>query len=75
MSQNEDMRPEYDIRGGVRGKYFEQYGRSVVEVKGEWVQPQLSESQGEHPMQATVWVGAGPIYVVAQPVTGEPARQ
>lgn len=28
----EEMRPEYDIRGGVRGKYYERYqqGTSVV---------------------------------------------
>jgi hypothetical protein len=28
----EDMRPEYDIRGGVRGKYYERYrqGTNVV---------------------------------------------
>jgi hypothetical protein len=32
-SNNDDqMRPEYDLRGGVRGKYFEQYkqGTNVV---------------------------------------------
>ena len=28
----EEMRPEYDLRGGVRGKYYEQYqaGTNVV---------------------------------------------
>ena len=28
----DEMRPEYDLRGGVRGKYFEQYkqGTNVV---------------------------------------------
>ena len=28
----EEMRPEYDIRGGIRGKYYEQYqqGTNVV---------------------------------------------
>lgn len=28
----DDMRPEYDIRGGVRGKYYERYrqGTNVV---------------------------------------------
>ena len=26
----EDMRPEYDIRGGVRGKYAEQYSISIT---------------------------------------------
>jgi len=27
--RQEDMRPDYDIRGGVRGKYFERYRQSV----------------------------------------------
>ena len=29
---NNEMRPEYDIRGGVRGKYYERYrqGTNVV---------------------------------------------
>ena len=25
----EEMRPEYDIRGGVRGKYYERYKRGT----------------------------------------------
>lgn len=32
MSQEnsqQDMRPEYDIRGGVRGRYFEQYRQGI----------------------------------------------
>ena len=31
-SEAEEMRPEYDIRGGVRGKYYERYqqGTNVV---------------------------------------------
>ena len=30
--QKDEMRPEYDIRGGVRGKYYERYqqGTNVV---------------------------------------------
>jgi hypothetical protein len=30
--QADDMRPEYDLRGGVRGKYYERYkqGTNVV---------------------------------------------
>ncbi len=28
-SGEEDMRPEYDIRGGVRGKYYERYKRGT----------------------------------------------
>ena len=29
---NDDMRPEYDLRGGVRGKYYKKYqeGTNVV---------------------------------------------
>ena len=29
---NDEMRPEYDLRGGVRGKYYERYkaGSNVV---------------------------------------------
>ncbi len=73
MSQgNEEMRSEYDIRGGVRGKYFQQYR---VHVECEWLQPpQTSESRGQHPPQSTVWIGAGPIYVT-QTVVGEPVLQ
>ncbi|OGK77006.1 MAG: hypothetical protein A2X53_05130 [Candidatus Rokubacteria bacterium GWA2_70_23] len=32
MSQDnnqQDMRPEYDIRGGVRGKYFDRYREGI----------------------------------------------
>jgi hypothetical protein len=30
--QKDEMRPEYDLRGGVRGKYYQQYieGTNVV---------------------------------------------
>jgi hypothetical protein len=30
--ENDEMRPEYDLRGGVRGKYYERYqqGTNVV---------------------------------------------
>jgi hypothetical protein len=32
MSPEDDMRPEYDLRGGVRGKYYKQYteGTNVI---------------------------------------------
>ena len=31
-NQDDEMRPEYDLRGGVRGKYYERYkqGTNVV---------------------------------------------
>ena len=37
---SEEMRPEYDIQGGIRGKYYERYreGTNVV---------LLNQSQGE----------------------------
>ena len=32
QSEKDEMRPEYDLRGGVRGKYYEEYmkGTNVV---------------------------------------------
>ena len=81
MSQeNEEMRPEYDIRGGVRGKHFEEYSacgrRELVHVVAcEWVQPQTSESRGKHPSQSTVRIGAEPIYVMPPAVLGKPVLQ
>ena len=32
QTEEDDMRPEYDLRGGVRGKYYKQYmeGTNVV---------------------------------------------
>ncbi len=29
-SEADEMRPEYDIRGGVRGKYYEQYQQGTT---------------------------------------------
>ncbi len=29
QSPEDEMRPEYDLRGGVRGKYYEQYKRGT----------------------------------------------
>ena len=29
QSETDEMRPEYDFRGGVRGKYAERYGRGT----------------------------------------------
>jgi hypothetical protein len=39
------MRPEYDLRGGIRGKYYERYkhGKRVVLVGGEVAQAELSD--------------------------------
>ena len=37
---NDDMRPEYDLRGGVRGKYYERYkqGTNVVLLEADVAQ-------------------------------------
>ena len=34
---NDEMRPEYDLRGGVRGKYYERYkqGTNVVLLEAD----------------------------------------
>lgn len=29
VNQDDEMRPEYDFRGGVRGKYFERYRKGT----------------------------------------------
>ena len=36
-SAADDMRPEYDLRGGVRGKYYERYkqGTNVVLLEAD----------------------------------------
>lgn len=82
--ENEEMQPEYSIRGGARGKYFEQYIRSATQelpqVTGPlrlehspWIQPQASESRGMHASQSTMQIGAGPIYLTPHLEVGEPA--
>ena len=64
MSQeNEEMRPEYDIRGGVRGKYFRVYGGGVELQDLLRIHPPETESRGEHAVQSTIQIGAEPIYL------------
>lgn len=78
MSQeNEEMRPEYDIRGGVRGKYFElpQVTDALRLEDSPWIQPQVSESRGMHASQSTVQIGAEPIYLTPHLEVGEPAHR
>jgi hypothetical protein len=86
MSQEheKDMRPEYDIRGGVRGKYVARrrfraaqpaaQGAQVHVQASPWVQLPTTESLGEHPREATVHRGARPIYVL-HPEIGQPVEQ
>ena len=56
---DEEMRPEYDLRGGVRGKYYERYkqGTNVVLLEpdlakvfrdSETVNEALRQYLGEH---------------------------
>jgi len=75
--ENEEMRPEYDIRGGERGKYFRQYheGPLLHVVTTDWVQVQTTESMGRHRRCSTEWVGAEPAYVSLRPVVGRPILQ
>jgi hypothetical protein len=78
MSQeNEEMRPEYDIRGGTRGKYFGKYVKSAtLRIEdAPWIQPQMNESQGKHESQSTIQIGAEPIYLTPCLEVGEPAQR
>ena len=70
--ENDEMRPEYDIRGGVRGKYFQRY---KVEVQDSpWIQKQETESKGKHASESTIRIGAEPIYLTLRLKVGELAR-
>ena len=72
--ENEEMRPEYDIRGGVRGKYFER-DRGNAELRDVLgIHPQETESQGMHPRQSTVRIGAEAAYVTLRLEVIESAR-
>ena len=85
-NNRDEMQPEYDIRGGVRGKYFSRYSRNASQElpQGEaqlqlqecpWIQPQTTESRGEHANQSTIRIGAEPIYLAPRLVVGEFAHQ
>lgn len=72
--ENEEMRPEYDIRGGVRGKYFRGKSGSVELQESPWIHPQDTESKGEHANQSTIRIGAEPVYLALRLEVSEPAR-
>lgn len=72
--ENEEMRPEYDIRGGVRGKYFQRTGAGDALQKSLGIQPQETESTGKHPNQSTGRIGAEAIYLTLRLEVVEPAR-
>jgi hypothetical protein len=72
-NKREDMRTEYDIRGGLRGKYFSRYVASRVSVLGSasiHVEATASTaSLGTHPDESTVRFVAEPVYQSIEPVT------
>jgi hypothetical protein len=70
--ESEDMRPEYDIRGGTRGKYFQQYWLRLNE--SPWVQLPATESRGRHRTQSTIQIIAEPIYLTPR-LEVDPAGQ
>jgi hypothetical protein len=72
--ENEEMRPEYDIRGGVRGKYFQRTGAGDGLQKSLGIQPQATESAGEHPRQSTGCIAAEAVYLTLRLEVVEPAR-
>ena len=72
--ENEEMRPEYDIRGGVRGKYFRRISGSEGRQAPPWIQPQPTESKGKHANQSTFRIGAEAIYLTLRLDVVEPAR-
>ena len=74
-NEEEKMETEYDIRGGVRGKYFAQYQEMVVtrrvEVRGVtdwWIQTQTT-SIGEHSAMSTLSISVDAAYQTQMPVT------
>ena len=44
------MRPEYDLRGGVRGKYYERYkqGATVVLLDADSTTEDASKAAADH---------------------------
>ena len=70
--ENEEMRPEYDIRGGVRGKYFQRMRAGDGLQKSLGIQPQETESTGEHRIQSTGCIAAASLTLRLEVV--EPAR-
>jgi len=72
--ENEEIRPEYDIRGGVRGKYFRVCSGGVALQDSPWIHLQETQSTGEHARQSTIRIGAEPIYRTLRLDVGEAAR-
>jgi hypothetical protein len=52
MSTDDEMRAEYDLRGGVRGKYYERYpeGTNIVRLDPEPIADSETACHPEPPM-------------------------
>lgn len=77
MSQEnsgDEMRPEYDIRGGVRGKYFRQHVEAKLQVEeSTWIRQPSTISRGDHPRESTIRIGDRQLYPVPRIEVGLPA--
>ena len=74
-SSEEEMRPEYDIRGGVRGKYYREYTESRFRLQDRtWVSTPETGSIGQHTGDSTIRIGAEPLYQSLRIETGAAAR-
>ena len=72
-NDRDEMRQEYDIRGGVRGKYYARYMESRVSVRAApTVTIETSSSTasiGMHQAESTLDLFAQPNYQPREPVT------
>lgn len=76
QENDEEMRPEYDIRGGVRGKYLARYTEARLQLQeSPWTRLPSTESRGDHAGESTVHIGAEPLYQTARIEVGAPAAQ
>ena len=72
--ESEEMRPEYNFRGGVRGKFYRKHLGTVRFQDSPWVQRQESVSEGEHASQSTIQIVAEPVYRVPHLEVSEPVH-
>jgi hypothetical protein len=72
-SDRDEMRDEYDIRGGVRGKYYERYMASRLSVSGPagiFIEASSSTSSvGVHRTESTIGLIAQAFYQPLSPAT------
>ena len=72
-SSGDEMRDEYDFRGGVRGKYHAGYSAKVLVtvIPNPWTYSTTTESCGTHAEQSTVRVGGELLYQSPQVQVGD----